>query len=204
MDEKLKAILGEKAAELEALLKENGIDIGITNNGTWVPATKHDSLKGELKIIQEKLTATDGDTSKTSNELLEMQTQLKTATDAFEQYKTDAERDKVKQSRVKSLEKSLRSAKMNPEIIDMFIKSTDLEKVKYSDNGDVADDYITSIKDSKKSLFGTESTDSEQTRGGDGGTDGVSYTMDQIKAMTQDEMDKNLPDVLASMKEIKT
>lgn len=199
MDEKIKAILGEQAAELETKLKQAGIDIGITNNGTWVPAAKHDSLKDDLKIIQDKLSANDGDTSLKSAELLDMKTELKTATDAFEQYKTDAERDKVKQSRVKSLEKSLRSAKMNPEIIDMFIKSTDLEKVKYSDNGEVTDDYITSIKDSKKSLFGAESTDSQKTKDDNKGNDSVNYTSEEIDKMSMDEVRKNLPDVLKSM-----
>lgn len=199
MDEKLKAILGEKAAELETLLKENGIDIGITNNGTWVPATKHDSLKGDLKLLQDKLSATDGDTSLKSTELLTMKADLKTATDAFDQYKTDAERDKVKQTRVKSLEKKLRSAKMNPDIIDMFIKSTDLDKVKYSDSGDVTEEYIKAIQDSKKSLFGIESTDSQKTKDDDDKKDTVNYTMEEIKGMTQKEMDKNLSDVLKSL-----
>lgn len=57
MNEKIKNALGEEiAAQVEAKLQEANIELGIVNDGSLVPADKHDSLKSEHKELQKKYT----------------------------------------------------------------------------------------------------------------------------------------------------
>ena len=54
MLEKIKELLGEELSE-QVTEKLGNVEIGITNDGSLVPAEKHDTMKAELKATKEQL-----------------------------------------------------------------------------------------------------------------------------------------------------
>jgi len=191
--DKIKKALGELADQVDTALKAAGIEVGVTNDGTLVPAGKHEDLKRDYETL--KTTATEN-----ANKVTSLTTDLDKIKGEFNTYKDNVAKGETKSKKAKALEAKLRDAKAAPDALDLLIQSTDLDKLELDDKGELTgvDEIINGYKTSRPSLFGKDITESKKTPP-DGKPAGVKYTMDQIKAMSQEEVNANLDDVLASM-----
>ena len=170
MLEKISKALGEElATQVEAKLKEAGIELGVVNDGTLVPAEKHDGIKQELKQskadadaanakiveVQGKLDAmaeAEGATEQIKNDLA-------TIKGDYEAYKGDAEKRIADVKKDFAIERGLVAAKANPDAIELLVGLFDKDKMTLDKDGNIEkwEDHLTPILAAKKSLFGVES-----------------------------------------------
>ena len=174
MLEKLVTVLGEElATQVEAKLKENSIELGITNDGSLVPAEKHDSMKSEFKAttdqmqsLQEQLKALEGSTG-TVEELKE---QLKQKGEEFEKFKQDTIKRETTLTKSQAISKALEAAGAIKSSIDLLVPTFDLEQIQLDSKGQIVDldVIINPVKEARKELFVTKAVESDPpTSGGE-------------------------------------
>jgi hypothetical protein len=202
MNDKIRRALGEHAEAIEKVLKDEGIELAIANDGSVVPAAKYDATKADIKKLQDTLEAFEKADTKTKAEKEEatktLEQKLQEISTNFEEYKKGVETKETQRQKTSSFEKALKNAKCNPNIIDLVIKSTDLDKLALDDKGNVPSDYIETLKQERPAIFGEVTTDSERTPLDKDKPKGK-YTIEQIKNMSVDEVMNNMKDVDASL-----
>lgn len=157
MLEKITKLLGEELSkEVQAKLGE--VELGIVNDGSLVPAEKHDSMKAEFKATQEQLNKLQADIKAfegSESTIEELKEQLKAKGDEFEQFKSDTEKREVARNKVSALTKALVKAGAIEESVDLLVNTFDLEKVQLNNKGEIVDneDLINPVKESRKGLF---------------------------------------------------
>lgn len=172
MLEKLTTILGEElATQVDAKLKEANIELGIANNGSLVPADKHDSMKSEFKAtteqmqtLQEQLKALEGSTG-TVEELKE---QLKLKGEEFEQFKQDTVKRETTLTKTQAITKALDAAGAIKSSIDLLVPTFDLEKIQLDSKGQIVDldVIINPVKEARKELFISKEIESDPPSNG--------------------------------------
>lgn len=157
MIDKIKQALGEELAA-QVAEKLGDIELGIVNDGTLVPAEKHDGMKAELKATQEQLkSATDSlkDLEGSTDTIEELKAQIKAKTDEFEAFKADTDKREVTRTKTAALTKALEDAGAVKESIDLLTPTFDLDKIQLDNSGAIVDvaDLINPVKESRKGLF---------------------------------------------------
>lgn len=158
MNDKIKNALGaELAAQVEAKLVEAKIEVGVTNDGTWVKAEKHDSLKAEhdetvkqMGSLQDKVKALESDSTAT-----DLKSKLEAISTEYEQFKTDTSKREAKRDKTVALTKALEGAGAVKSSIDLLINVFDLEKLQLDNKGNIVDldDVLSPVKTERKELF---------------------------------------------------
>lgn len=165
MLEKLTEILGEElSAQVEAKLKENSIELGITNDGSLVPADKHDSMKAEHKATVDQLEALQGQIKElegSTGTVEELKEKLKAQADEFEQFKADTVKREVTLTKTQAIQKALADAGAIKSSIDLLATTFDLEKIQLDKKGNIVDleDVINPVKEARKELFASVKID---------------------------------------------
>lgn len=135
-----------------------------------------------------------------------LKTQLEKAGDAakiqaeFEAYKSGIEKEKAQAGKKNAMIGALKNAGVRPEFVDLLIDKVDMDKVEMEgETAKNAEALISPIKASYSGLFG------EITTGGvppiappTGG--GKTYTKDQIKTLTAEEINANWDAVQSALK----
>jgi len=160
MLEKLTKALGEELSkEVETKLKEAGLEVGVTNDGSLVDAEKHDNMKAELKAANEQLKDTNSkieELSKNSTVTEELKAQLEEANNKYEEYVKNAD-SRVRDLQIKTaLEKGLIARNANQEALDLIIPTINTENIQIDKAGNIvdADDVFNPIVEARKTLFG--------------------------------------------------
>ena len=155
--EKIKTILGE---ELTALVTEKlgTVELGITNDGSLVPADKHESMKTEFKATQEQLESLQSqikDLEGSTGTIEELKEQLKSKGEEFEKFKNDTSKREMTRNKETALAKLLDKAGFIPSSIDLLIPTIDKEKITLDSKGNIvdADELINPIKEARKELI---------------------------------------------------
>ena len=160
MLEKIKNLLGEElATQVEAKLGD--VELGISNDGTLVPAEKHDNMKAEFKATKEQLDKLQDDIKSfqgSESTIEELKAQLKAKGEEFEAFKSDTENREIKRTKVNAMTKALESAGALKSSIDLLIPTIDTDKVQLDKSGNIVDldDIINPIKEARKELFTVE------------------------------------------------
>jgi len=200
MIDKIKSALGEELAKqvTDAL---NGIELGIANDGSYVPVAKYNTANADLTKAKGDLETFKADNAGKATDLTTLKAEFDTfkteQNSAFETYKTGVESDKAKAKRIGESKKWFNDNKLNKEAEEMVLNSLDLDRA-FNDEGIIVD-YFTGIKDKSPSLFGEESTNSAKTKTATGENTKKTYTEKQVDAMSQDEVTANYADIRASM-----
>lgn len=165
MIEKIKNVLGEELAK-QVELKLGDIELGITNDGSLVPAQKHEAMKVELKQSKEELeqvntklkeTNSKIETISKDSELAEKyKQQLEELKADHENFQKEAEKRLTNVSKTAAIEKALLNENANPEALELLTTKFDLEKIELDADGKVKDwdNVVKPLRESKKSLFG--------------------------------------------------
>jgi len=159
--ESIKKLLGEELTQkVEEALKGKGkdgkdIDIVVGNDGSYVPAVKHDEVKGQassaeaaLKAAAEALKAIGG-----SGDPTKIATDVETAKTTIADLQTKHKNEMAKIQKTTALKLALSDSVYDPEDI---ISRLELDKIEVDDNGSLktkVDDLIKPIKESKPYLF---------------------------------------------------
>jgi hypothetical protein len=167
--EKISTALGaELAKQVEEALAKATIEIGVTNDGTLVPAAKHDGLKDELRQAKAAKDDAEAQLTKVNEQLEELKNKPDTSAEVkaelekvkgeYDTYKTDAEKRVAAVRKQAALERALLSDSANPDAIDYLVTLVDVDAVELLDDGSIKDfDKLTvPIKESKPSLFAKE------------------------------------------------
>lgn len=166
MNEKIKNLLGEELAN-QVKEKLGEVQIGVTNDGTLVPAEKHDQLKVDFKELNEKLEKADSDLkefSDTSTTIEELKTKLEESNNNYQAFKTEVDKRDTNRSKQSSLEKLLKDNGALPSVVDLLVKSFDLESIQVDSKGNVVDGdlIINPIKEERKELFATKTIEGQK------------------------------------------
>ena len=162
MNEKIKAALGELAEQVETVIKEAGIELVIGNDGSYVPALKHDAMKTQLGEAQTQVqTLTDqlNTLSQSTEDVDKIKADAQSAVQAAEQAKADAEAKAQKtileiQSK-SALQTQLLAAGADPENVDLLMNEFDIEKINLTEDNKVIgfDDILKPVKEKRAALF---------------------------------------------------
>ncbi len=205
MNEKIKKALGEQAEAVEKLLKESGIELGITNDGSLVPANKYDSMKSDVEKLQTDLEEKTKSAESVSTEKQTLADQLeKVKADMqkqFDDYKDNVSKQEVTRQRKQSLQAKLQEEKFDPRVMKHYMKAVDIDKVDFTDDGKVSDEWINSFKESEPDSFGKTKVDSEKSIGKDKEKKGKFYSSEDVDKMSQEEVNANYKDIRTSMRE---
>ena len=161
INESIKKILGEELSQkVEEALKGKGkdgkdLDIVVGNDGSYVPAVKHDEVKGQassaeaaLKAAAEALKAIGG-----TGDPAKIATDVEAAKTTISDLQTKHKSDIAKMQKTTALKLALNNTAHDPEDI---ISRLELDKVEVDDNGGLKtkiDDLIKPIKERKPYLF---------------------------------------------------
>lgn len=170
----------------------------ISNNGEWVPSTKLSELteakkaladqNSELNTALENLKKENKGNEGLTTKITELQTNL-------ENSKTEA----AKLEKKYVLRDALRDAQVKTGYIDLLENKFELDKIEITD-GKIKnfDELLKPVKENYKELFGEEKIEGGTPKNGGGKPEDI-YSMDEIKAMSQDEVATNLDKVNQSM-----
>jgi len=171
MDEKLIELLGEELYnKVKEKLGEN--KVVIANNGTWVPADKHEQLKNDHKEITERLDKANNDLKSfadTSSTVEELKAKLKESNKQYEDYKTEVAKNETNRSKKDSLSKLLKDAGALEDTIDLLVSTMDLDEIKVDSKNNVVDAelIINPLKENRKTLFVDKKIEGEKPPKGD-------------------------------------
>lgn len=177
ISEDIKKALGEELSKLVEAV-ESTVELGITNNGTLVPADKHEGLKRDLSTAKQELEAVNtqlGETSKKIDELSKVSStaeETKAELEKFklehETFKTDSEKRLINVNKRFAVESLLREEKVLPEAIDLLTSQFKLDEIVLDDSGKIVDKdkHLNPIKESRKGLFGEIVTNTDDKKGG--------------------------------------
>lgn len=167
MLEKIKEMLGEELTK-QVEEKLGDIELGITNDGSLVPAEKHEALKKDLKGLKEELKLANDkmeETSKTLESLKEegksaeeLKEQLNKIKEEYDGYKNETEERLVNKEKTYALEKALLKSNANPDAVDLLLNKFELEKINLDKEGNIVDweEHLKPIKETRTTLFGEE------------------------------------------------
>lgn len=159
MLEKIKQALGEELSEQVATkLSEAKIELGIANDGSLVPADKHDSMKSELKSYQEQLEKVQKQLEETGTKeqtIEELKQQLNQAKEDYNQFKADTEKREVTNTKKNAVIKALEEAGAIKSSIDLLANTINLEELQIDKQGNIVDKdtIITDLKTQREGLF---------------------------------------------------
>lgn len=175
MLEKLIEVLGTELTE-QVQEKLGDIELGITNDGTLVPADKHDNMKAELKATQERLEGLHGqlkDMESSKGTIEELKEQLKAKGDEFEKFKNDVTLRENNLIKVSALEKGFKEAGALESVIDLLVGTVDLEEVNLDEKSGVSNlqDIINPIKEAREAAFIKSQADDNPPPDNQGGGD---------------------------------
>ena len=167
MNEKIIEALGtELSDQVIQKLKESDIELGITNDGSLVPAGKHEALKTELALAKSELDLTKSEfnnmnlkieeLSKNGNATDELKAQLEEANNKYKAYETETETRLTNIQKKHAIEKGLRDANANPDVLDMLVDNFDLESIQLDKENNIVDweSHLTPVREKRASLFG--------------------------------------------------
>lgn len=189
--EKIKQILGEELSK-QVDEKLGDIELAVFNDGTVVPATKHDSLKAEYQKLQETHTSEIGDFNKKLQAAVSASEDAEKFKSMIEELKTEKEKaisdfqkqlEETKLNSALSLELTKANAK-NPKAVKALL-DTSLLKL---DNGKLIglEEQLKNLQESDGYLFGEiKKVGSEPTKGL-----GTSSKLEQLVA-EYNEAEKN-------------
>jgi len=166
MLEKIAKALGEElSAKVDEALKKAGIEVGVTNDGTFVPAEKHEALKVELKQAKVDAEGANAKLKEVNTQLEEMsknkdnseatKEQLSKLKKDFDDYKIVSEKKVADVRKQAALERQLLAEKANPDALDYLVGLVNLDEVEVKDDGTIkdVDKVLKPLKEGKKSLF---------------------------------------------------
>lgn len=161
--EKIKELLGpELSAQVEEKL--TGVDVGVMNDGTLVPAEKYESLKATHKQATEQQTALQAklaELEKGSSTAEELKAQLAKVNADYENYKKEVAETEVKKTKQKAIYDALEKAGAVKSSIDLLANVIKLDEVTLDEKGNLqdVDKLISPIKESRKELFTVSTVD---------------------------------------------
>lgn len=146
----------------------------------FVPKEEFNSKNEELKTTKTKMDELQTKVETLSNsgeEVSKIKEQLTAATAELVTFKTETEKREANRKKVATIEKGLREAKAAEDAIDLLTSQFDLDKLTLDDKGAIVnwDTHLTSIKETRKSLFGqtTFVGGAPNPNGGTGGNSGT-------------------------------
>lgn len=156
MLEKLKELLGEELSE-QVTEKLGTIELGIVNDGSLVPADKHDSMKAEHKATTEQLQKLQNDIKQlegSTASIEELKEQLKAKDEEMEAFKSDVTSRETKRTKQQTYEKVLEEAGFLKSSIKLLAKDADYDAMTLDENGKIVNvnTYIDPLKESYKDL----------------------------------------------------
>jgi hypothetical protein len=161
MLDKIKELLGEELSK-QVEEKLGTVELGVVNDGSLVPAEKHDTLKAEHKELKDKYT------NETTELNQKLDSAIKSAT-SVEALKSELEEIKIKsQEQVESLKTDLERSKKIGELkakfiannvdesyLDIVLSQVDLEQLKVDGENVIGvDDVAKIVVEKYPKLFG--------------------------------------------------
>lgn len=171
MLEIIKEKLGEELAN-QVTEKLGDIELGIVNDGSLVPATKHDSMKKELKDTQdmlngvnEKLKSFEGST----DTIEDLKAQIKAKTEEFDTFKTDTAKRETTREKQRKFADELEKAGFVKSSIKLLAKDVDYDAMLTDASGNIVDlnNYIDPLKTEYSELITTKEADVPKPPAGD-------------------------------------
>lgn len=165
MNEKIMKALGEElSTQVQEKLKEAGLEVGVINDGTLVPAEKHDSMKAELKANQEQLEKLQKDLQATEGKeqtIEELKQKLQQANTDYETFKQETEKREIINKKKNAAIKALEEAGAIKSSIDLLANTLDLEQLQLDKQGNLVDKdtIINDLKTQREGLFTTVQVD---------------------------------------------
>lgn len=164
MLEKIKSVLGDLSEQVESKFKEANVELAIMNDGSVVPADKHDSLKKDLTEVNSKLTDANTQVTTLTDQIKELgntddidqlKADIKKANEDAETYKVDAEKRILNIQKNAALQTALVAADADTNNIDLLISQFDMDKINLTDDGKIIgfDDIVKPIKEKRAALF---------------------------------------------------
>lgn len=167
MNDKLKEALGtELSDQVIQKLKESDIELGIVNDGSLVPAGKHEALKTELAQAKSELDLTKSEfdnmnskieeLSKHTNTTDELKAQLEETNNKYKAYESETEKRLTNVQKKHAIEKGLRDANANPDVLDILVDKFDLDSIQLDNENNIVDwkTHLEPVREKRASLFG--------------------------------------------------
>lgn len=156
----MKALGEELSTQVQEKLKEAGLEVGVINDGTLVPAEKHDSMKAELKANQEQLEKLQKDLQATEGKeqtIEELKQKLQQANTDYETFKQETEKREIISKKKNAAIKALEEAGAIKSSIDLLANTLDLEQLQLDKQGNLVDKdtIINDLKTQREGLFTT-------------------------------------------------
>lgn len=142
----------------------------------FVPSGKYKTATEEIRDYKTKLEESSKKLEENSKKLEEVNKKIKNASEnedsqnaivskeleelksQFESYKTDIIEKETNRQKLGFVEKGLTKAGINPDVLDLIANTFNLQEIKVDESGNIEgwEDRISSLKESKPSIFKTE------------------------------------------------
>jgi hypothetical protein len=171
MNEKIKNLLGEELSK-QVMEKLGDVQIGVTNDGTLVPAEKHEQLKADHKELNTKLEEANNnlkELSNTSSTVEELKAKLEESNLNYEQYKKEVESRESNRAKQQRLESLLKENGALDSAVDLLVGTFNLDEIQFDKKDNIVDSesIIEDLKTKRKALFETKTVDSEKSKKGE-------------------------------------
>ena len=165
MNDKLKELLGTELSD-QVIQKLGDVELGIVNDGSLVPAGKHDTLKTELAQAKEELNLTKSEfegmnskiqeLSKNTNATDELKAQLEETNNKYKSYESETEKRLINIQKKHAIEKGLRDANANPDVLDMLVDKFELDSIQLDNESKIVDweTHLNPVREKRTTLFG--------------------------------------------------
>ncbi len=163
LEELATELLPEDEQKRKILLEKVGGNIA----GNYVTTDIFNNTKSELETanttmanMQEQIKGLDNSDLTKENE--ELKGKITGLTNEFENYKNETETREANRNKTNAIKKGLANENANPDAVDLLLNDFKLEDIELDDNGQVKgwDSKIATVKESRKTLFGTIETNS--------------------------------------------
>lgn len=156
----IKEILGEELyAQVVDKLGDKKV---MLNDGNYIPKAKFDEKNEELKATKSKLDEVQSNLQKlgeSTQEAEQFKTELGKIKEEYEHFKNESEGRLLGYKKRQAVEKALMRENANPETIDLLLTQFNLESIQLDQSENIVDwqQHINPIKESRKTLFASES-----------------------------------------------
>ena len=175
MNEKIKAILGEELAT-QVTEKLGDIELAILNDGSVVPADKHDNMKAELKATQEQLNGANEalkGVEGSEGTIEELKAQMKAKSEEFEAFKTDTVKRETTQNKKKAFNEKLIASGFTKSSAKLLAERQDYDAMNIDSKGNIVDidTFVNPLKTEYSDLVTTIQPEVPKPPAGDPPTD---------------------------------
>jgi hypothetical protein len=141
------------------------------NDGNYIPKNKFDEKNEELKLTKGKLDEVQNSLQQlgqTSQEAEQFKNELQKIKQEYDNFKNESETRLTGYKKKQAVEKALYKENANPDTIDLLLTQFDYNNIMLDNSDNIVDwqQHITPIKETRKSLFASESYTGDKPQSG--------------------------------------